>query len=264
MTIVLKIGGSIFNKSASLINDLKNLDEPFILVHGGAAESTKLAEELGIETKTITSPSGFTSRYTTKEQIEVFEMVVAGKINKTLVIELQKNGINAIGLSGIDGKLLLAEKKVTRSQENGKIKIIKDDYTGKIEKVNKKLLEMLIENEFVPVIAPLALSKQNEPLNTDGDRAASIIAQSINSKKLVLFTDVDGYFRNFPNDFAEELSREELDECITKATSGMKRKLIAAKEALENGVKEVIIANGTAEIPISNALNGKRTVIRGE
>ncbi len=262
MTIVLKIGGSIFNKSASLINDLKNLDEPFILVHGGAAESTKLAEELGIETKTITSPSGFTSRYTTKEQIEVFEMVVAGKINKTLVIELQKNGINAIGLSGLDGGLLVGKKKVTRSQEDGKIKLVRDDYTGKVEQVNAKLLHYLIKNGFTPVIAPLTLSEDKDPLNVDGDRAAAMIAQSLNAEKLILFTDVDGYFRNYPKDFAEELSKGELEKAIENAKGGMKRKLISAKEALENNVKEVIIANGTVETPISNALNGKRTIIR--
>lgn len=258
---VIKVGGSIFGRADSLLDDLSQLKEPFVLVHGGAAESTALAEKLGVPPKFIISPSGFRSRYTDMEQIEIFKMVVAGKINKTLVAQLQKRGVNAIGLSGIDGNLLSAKKKVTRSQEEGKIKIIRDDYTGKITNVNSSLLSSLVEAGYSPLVAPISLSEEYDILNCDGDRAASMIAQSLHSERLILFTDVDGYFRNFPDDFATQLRLSELDECIKNAKSGMKRKLLSAKEALENGVNEVVIANGSIDSPVSNALTGKRTII---
>ncbi len=260
--LVIKVGGSVFTRAGNLLDDLKTLSEPFLLVHGGAAESTSVAGKLGTPPKFIVSPSGFKSRYTDKDQIEVFKMVVAGKINKTLVAELRKRGINAFGLSGIDGELLFAKKKIVRSQEGGKIKIIRDDYTGKIERVNSELLQLLTQNGYVPVIAPLTISEEADVLNSDGDRAASIIAQSLQARQLILFTDVDGYFRNFPDDFAEELKLSELDDCIKNSKAGMKRKLLAAKEALQNNVEEVIIANGSIENPISNALSGKRTLIK--
>jgi acetylglutamate/LysW-gamma-L-alpha-aminoadipate kinase len=262
MMNVIKVGGSIFSKADSLLDDLSQFREPFVLVHGGAAESTALAEKLGIPPKFITSPSGFRSRYTDREQIEVFKMVVAGKINKTLVAQLQKRGINAIGLSGVDGNLLSAKRKITRSQEEGKIKIIRDDYTGKISKVNSALLSLLVEAGYSPLIAPISLGEEHEVLNCDGDRAASMIAQSLHSERLILFTDVDGYFRNFPEGFAPTLKLSELDGCIKIAKAGMKRKLLAAKEALENGVGEVILANGSVDSPVSNALSGRRTLVR--
>jgi acetylglutamate/LysW-gamma-L-alpha-aminoadipate kinase len=262
MMNVIKVGGSIFSRADSLLDDLSQLKEPFVLVHGGAAESTALSETLGIPPKFITSPSGFRSRYTDREQIEVFKMVIAGKINKTLVAQLQKRGVNAIGLSGVDGNLLSAKRKVTRSQEGGKIKIIRDDYTGKIASVNSSLLSSLVEAGYSPLVAPISLSEEHDVLNCDGDRAASMIAQSLNSERLILFTDVDGYFRNFPDDFAPELKLSELDGCIKDAKAGMKRKLLSAKEALENGVGEVILANGSIESPLSNAIDGKRTLIR--
>lgn len=259
--IVIKLGGSMFSRMENLLDDLKGLVEPFILVHGGAAESTAIAEKLGTPPRFITSPSGFKSRHTDYEQIEIFKMVVAGKINKTIVAELRRRGINAIGLTGVDGGLLQAEKKITRSQEGNKVKMIRDDYTGKVGNVNVDLLNQLIGNGYVPVIAPLSISKEFEVLNCDGDRAASKIAQCVHAKRLMLFTDVDGYFRNFPHDLAGRLELSELDECIENASAGMKRKLIAAKEAIINNVNEVIIANGTVEKPISNAVWGKRTTI---
>lgn len=258
---VIKIGGSIFSRADSLLDDLAGLGEEFILVHGGAAESTALAEKLGIPPKFITSPSGFRSRYTDKEQIEVFKMVVAGKINKTLVALLRRRGVNALGLCGVDGGLLSARRKVTRSQVGDKVLMIRDDYTGKIEKVNSGLLLSLIQAGYAPVVAPLALSGEHEVLNCDGDRAASMIAQAAGSERLILFTDVDGYFRSYPDDFAPQLKLSELDGCIANAKGGMKRKLLAAKEALEGGVGQVIIANGGTDKPVSNALSGRRTLI---
>ncbi len=262
--LVVKIGGSIFNEIDKLAEDLASLSGTgLIVVHGGAAETTRVAEKMGKQQRFITSASGFKSRYTDRETMEIFEMVVAGKINKEIVAALRKKGVNALGLCGVDGGLLRASKKILKAVgEDGKEKMIRDDYTGKIESVNTELLRVLINNGYVPVVAPIALSQEFELLNTDGDRAAAMLARSVGAEKLVMLTDVDGYYENFPNGLVKEMRAVDLPAHIQKATGGMKRKLLAAKEAIEGGVREAIIANGKKEKPVTGALAGNGTVIR--
>ncbi len=257
--IVVKIGGSIFGREEKLLADIASLGQQIILVHGGAAETTKLAEKIGVPVQYITSPDGFKSRHTTREMMDIFLMAVGGKINKTLVARLQKLGVNAVGICGMDGRMLLARRKILTSIEDGKTKMVRDDYTGKIEKANANLLQALLGGGFTPVVAPITLSEESEPLNSDGDRTAAMIAVAVGAQKLVLLTDVDGYFANFPNDFVPNMNAGEIENAMKTATGGMKRKLLAAKEAIAGGVSEVILANGQNDAPLSAALNGAGT-----
>ncbi len=258
--LVIKIGGSVFGKLNAVVSDIASLKEQIVLAHG-AAETTKVAERLGMKVEYIQSPEGFKSRRTTKEMMDVYLMASGGKMNKTLVARLQKEGVNAVGLCGVDGAMFRAKRKILTHVENGKSRIIRDDYTGKIEKIDAKLLRMLLGNGYVPVVAPITLSEDFEPLNSDGDRIAAMIASTLGAEKLLLFTDVDGFFANFPHDLVPRMTAGEIDERMKKATGGMKRKLVAAKEALAGGVTEVIIANGMKDAPISDALNGSGTHI---
>jgi acetylglutamate/LysW-gamma-L-alpha-aminoadipate kinase len=140
-----------------------------------------LGEALGAPPKFITSPSGYTSRYTDRRTLEIFLMAVNGKLNSLLVEQLQRLGVPAFGLSGMDGGLLQATRKdAIQSMENGKRKVIRDDYTGKIERVNAALLNLLLDAGYLPVIAPLAISEKGEALNVDADRAAAMIAAAGN------------------------------------------------------------------------------------
>ena len=112
--IIIKIGGSVVDDlHSSTISDIKKISEQegVVIVHGGGNEVTKVCKQLGKEPKFITSPSGIKSRYTDKETAEIFTMVMSGRINKTIVRMLQQNGINAVGLSGVDGKLIQADRK---------------------------------------------------------------------------------------------------------------------------------------------------------
>ena len=265
--IVIKIGGSIgtlADAPTRLAQDIAALsgEYDFVIVHGGASQTTCLSERLGITPKFITSPSGVKSRYTDAEAIKIFTMALRGEINANLVLALQSAGVNAVGLCGIDGRLLQAKQKIVISvDEQGRQKILRDDFTGKVEKVNAELLRALLSSGHVPVIASLALGENNQPLNTDGDRAAAAIASALQAERLILMTDVDGYFRHFPNDLALSLARPELVECMKNASGGMKRKLLASGEALDGGVPEAIIGNGTKPSPISSALAGAGTHI---
>ncbi|MFH1094795.1 MAG: [LysW]-aminoadipate kinase [Candidatus Micrarchaeota archaeon] len=265
--IVIKIGGSIgtlADAPAQLARDIAALSSQysFIIVHGGASQTSRLSERLGIQPQFITSPGGIKSRYTNVEAIKIFTLALRGEINANLVLSFQAAGVNAVGLSGIDGRLLEAKQKTVISVDGqGRQKIIRDDFTGKVERVNGELLRSLLAGGYTPVIASLALGESSQPLNTDGDRAAAAIAREMRARKLVLMTDVDGYFRHFPNDLAPALSRSELDECMKNASGGMKRKLLASGEALDGGVPEAVIANGTKENPVSLALGGAGTHI---
>ncbi len=266
-TIVVKLGGTEGVDFSAICRDAAGLigtGERLVLVHGGSAEANGLGEALGQPPKMITSPSGYTSRYTNRATLEIFAMAVNGKVNTLLVEQLQSLGVNAFGLSGVDGRLLQATRKAAvQSVENGKRIMIRDDYTGKIEQVNVPLLDTLLAGGYTPVIAPMAVSSVGEALNVDADRAAAMVAAALKAQTLVLLTAVPGLMRNFPDEstLIHQLSVAQMPSALESAQGRMKKKVLGAEEALNGGVGRVIIADGRVENPISGALAGKGTVI---
>ena len=263
--ITIKIGGSVVdNLHPTTISDIKKfVKQGVVLVHGGGKEVTKVSKELGKEPKFVVSPGGIKSRYTDKETAEIFTMVMSGKINKTIVGMLQKNGINAIGLSGIDGKIIQAErkKKLLIVNEKGRKQAIDGGYTGKITNVNASLLKLLLEQGYTPVISPIAISEESDFLNVDGDRAAAYVAGKIQSDKVLFLTNVDGLLMD--EKLVTSLTLQEAKAIMPKIGFGMEKKILAATEALDMGVKEALIANGQRENPISAAIaHDKCTVIQ--
>ena len=266
--VVVKLGGTegvdffaICADAAELLSQGKKL----VFVHGGSAEANALGEALGTPPKFITSPSGYTSRYTDRKTLEVFLMAVNGKVNSLLTEQLHGLGIKAFGLSGMDGGLMVAARKdAIQSVENGKRKIIRDDYTGKIETVNSQLLLALLDMGYLPVIAPVAVSQVGEALNVDADRAAAMVAAALKAETLILLTAVPGLMEKFPDEstLIKQLPQTKLPAALEMAQGRMKKKVLGAEEALQGGVSKVIIADGRVEKPISNALSGNGTVIQ--
>ena len=265
--IVVKIGGASGVDFEHICKDIAQLvseGKKVIVVHGGSAETNEISTQLGFPPRFLTSVSGYTSRYTDRTTLEIFAMVTAGKINSLLVEKLQKMGVNAFGLSGIDGRLMVAKRKTAlRVIENGKQKIIRDDYTGKIEEVNADLLFSLIENGLVPVIAPIAISYESDILNTDADRAAAMVAAAVKAETLVLLTNVPGLLRKFPdeNTLIKKIDKKTLESYMDLAEGRMKKKVLGAQESLDLGVQSVIFADGRVKNPLSNALQGNGTLI---
>jgi len=269
MLLVIKLGGSILKEGASnsLITDLEELTQQHrvVLVHGGGVEVTEIASKLGKEQKFVLSPEGFRSRYTDKETIEIYTMVMAGKLNKQIVLALQSQNIAAIGLSGLDASLLRAERKLKliTVDERGRKKVIDGGYTGKITQVNTELLTLLLEKGYVPVITPIALSQNSEPLNVDGDRTAAIIAGALRADKLIMLTDVEGLL--LKDKCIKTITPPEVKEVLPKIGGGMSTKLHASLEALNQGVTEVLVTSGTINQPLTSALNYRvGTVIKNE
>ena len=269
MLLVIKMGGSILKEGASneLILDLKEVikTNQVVLVHGGGAEVTEIASKLGKEQKFIMSPEGFRSRYTDKETIEIYTMVMAGKMNKQIVLALESQGLPAVGLTGLDAAILKAERKTRLIvvDERGRKKVIDGGYTGKITQVNAELLTLLLEKGYIPVVTPIALSQDNEPLNVDGDRTAAFVSGALKADKLVLLTDVEGLI--LKGERVPKIAATEVKEVLSKIGGGMSTKVHAGLEALNQGVKEVLVTSGSVKQPITSALNHKvGTVITSE
>ena len=266
--IVVKVGGSKGIDLDAFCRDLANCIKAgadIILVHGGSHETNLLSERLGKPPRFVTSVSGVESRYTDRETLEIFTMVYVGKVNKYIVEQLQRLGVNAVGLSGIDGRLLEGSRKeFIKVIEDGKRKVLRDDFTGKVEKVNVHLLKLLHDNGYMPIITPPAISFESEAINVDGDRAAAVLAAALAAEKLIILSNVPGLLRNVDDESSliAEIRRDQIDRYADFAKGRMKKKVMGAAEALRDGVKEVIFADARVEDPITRALEGRGTVIR--
>ena len=265
--IVVKMGGAAGVNLEAISADVAALvkqGQRIVLVHGGSDETNRLSEQLGHPPRFVTSPSGFTSRYTDRATLEVFAMVTAGKINTLLVEALQRQGVNALGLSGVDGRLMEARRKeAIRAVENGKVRVLHDDHTGTIQTVNADLLRLLIGAGYTLVVAPLAISPEGVALNVDADRAAAILAGALRADSLILLTNVPGLMRQFPDEstLIPHLERARLEDSLSFAQGRMKKKVLGASEALDHGVGRVIFADGRVAEPVQRALAGQGTVI---
>ena len=264
MTIVVKIGGSNGVATTNIVCEIAQCvadGQRIVVLHGGSDLTNTLSERLGHPVRMITSPGGMVSRYTDSETLSIYAMAVAGQINTDLVASLQRQGVNALGLAGVDGRLLLARRKsaIRSVTPDGRVQILREDYTGQIEHVNDALLGQLLDVGYTPVIAPLALSMDGERLNVDGDRAASAVAVALHADALVIMTNVPGLLAN-PEDQASVINTiptDQLADYVQYAHGRMRKKLLGAQEALQNGVPRVCIGSNS----LLDVLDGAGTVI---
>lgn len=267
--IVVKIGGSEginYDFIADDIAALVKAGQPLIMIHGGSALTNKVAEQLGHPPQFVTSISGFTSRRTDRRTLEIFEMVYCGQMNKGLVEKLQQRGVNALGLSGLDGRIWEGPRKDSiKIIQNGRRLVIRDDYTGKVEKVNTPLLQALLAAGVVPVLTPPAASYEGEAINVDGDRAAAATAAAFQAETLLILSNVPGLLERFPDETSliRHIPRAKIDQFMSVAEDRMKKKVMGAQEALAQGIGRVIFGDGRVEQPVRRALAGAGTVIGG-
>jgi [amino group carrier protein]-L-2-aminoadipate/L-glutamate 6-kinase len=236
-----------------------------ILVHGGSHLTNEVATALGRPPQFVTSPSGYTSRLTDRTALQIFEMVYCGRVNKDLVERLQRRGINAIGLSGIDGRLWQGpRKKAIRVVEDGRMRIVRDNLTGRVEAVNTGLLNDLLQAGMLPVLTPPAISYEGEAMNVDGDRAAAATAVALGASELIILSNIPGLLRDFPDETSliPCLDRADIAAVSQTAAAGrMRIKLLGAEEALAGGVWRVVLGDARGSRPVQNALAGAGTVI---
>ncbi len=264
--IVIKMGGAQGVNLPAVCSDVADLVKrgtEVVFVHGGSHETNELTTQLGLTPRFITTVTGFSSRYTDRKTLEIFAMATA-KVNLILVEQLRKAGVDAVGLSGVDGGLLCAKRnEAIKIVENGKRLVIRDDFTGKIESVNGALLRSLLSNGLTPVIQPLAISEAGDALNVNADRAAAMVAGALGAEQLILLTNVPGLLSSFPDETSliPHIDRKAVDSALGLAEGRMKKKVLGAIEALDQGVGKVVFADGRIEHPLLGALEGKGTVI---
>ncbi|MFL5625362.1 MAG: [LysW]-aminoadipate kinase [Ktedonobacteraceae bacterium] len=264
MTLVVKIGGSAGVTTMNIVHEIALCvaeGQRIVVLHGGSDLTNTLSERLEHPVRMITSPGGMVSRYTDSASLSIYAMAVAGQINTELVACLQQQGVNALGLTGVDGRLLLARRKsVVRSvNPEGRIHVLRDDYTGRVEQVNAALLLQLLDAGYTPVIAPLALSWEGERLNVDGDRAAAAVAVALKADTLVIMTNVPGLLTNPGDDttLIRTILAEHLPDSMKYAQGRMRKKLLGAQEALQGGVPRACIGSTS----LLSVLNGAGTTI---
>jgi acetylglutamate/LysW-gamma-L-alpha-aminoadipate kinase len=193
-------------------------------------------------------------------------MVYRGKINTSIVEQLRALGVDAVGLSGIDGGLWRGKRKDTiRAIEDGRTVIIRDDLTGTVDAVDTRLLRLLLDDARVPVLTPPAISHDGVAMNVDADRAAARTAAALGAHELLLLSNVPGVLRD-PRDPASLIPSVANSgiESVRKAAQGrMMNKVLAAEEAIIGGVARVVIGSANGEAPIASARAGSGTVFEG-
>ena len=265
--IVIKVGGGKDLNIDAVVADLvalRTAGHDLLLVHGGAETTNEVAAALGHPPEFVTSESGYVSRRTDRRTLEIFEMVYCGQLNKMWVEKLQRAGLNAVGLSGLDGRIFEGKRKdKLRVRINGKRMVLRDDWTGTVERVNTELLQLLLKAGYFPVLTPPGASDQGEAINVDGDRAAAMVAAAFQADALIILSNVPGLLRNFPDESSliAEIPRAKAEEFMQFAQGRMMKKVMGAVEAVAEGVQKVIFADGRIDAPVTKALQGGGTQI---
>lgn len=221
-----------------------------VIVHGGGPQIGEYLNKMAIKSSFIDG-----HRVTDETTMDIVEMVLAGKVNKEIVATINQHGGQAVGLSGKDGHLITARKLKLVSNTHNKAdsadnppEIIDIGMVGEVVSVNNRVLKSLMDNQFIPVIAPVGVGKKNETYNINADLVAGHIASSLKSRKLILLTDVEGVIDGHGNLIAS-LNVEDVRNMIANGdiTGGMIPKLQCCLKALESGVEKAHIINGTKE-----------------
>ncbi|MGB9755501.1 MAG: acetylglutamate kinase [Desulfurella sp.] len=236
-TFVVKYGGSAmindelkmaFSKDMTL---LKFVGINPIIVHGGGSEIGGTLKQLDITTK---FHKGL--RITDEKTMEVVVMVLAGKVNKEIVLNINHYGGKAVGLSGVDGNIIKARKMLLEDVDLGLV--------GDVEKINPDILINLSKNGYIPVVSPIGFDDSGNRYNINADTVASSIAIALQAEKLIYVSDVDGIMDK-NNKLISEIKIKDIDQMIDSVlTGGMIPKVLSARQAIENGVKKVHIING--------------------
>lgn len=237
---IIKVGGKIVEDAKrlqQLLNDFSQLTGHKLLVHGGGRLATQMATQLGIESKMITG-----RRITDEATLRVVTMVYAGLVNKNIVAQLQKLGINAIGLTGADMNVIQAQKRPIETIDYG--------FVGDVNKVNEKALKECLKQKIVPVMSPLSHDGEGNLLNTNADTIASEIAKALSPHfkvKLIYCFEKKGVLLNPEDDDSvlSRLNRKEIEKYIQQGVikDGMLPKIENALKAVECGVEQVVITS---------------------
>ena len=261
---IIKVGGGSKINLEGVVADLATLEESYVVVLGANALRDGLAERIGHQKIQLTSVSGYTSVYSDAEAIDLIMMAYSGLKNRRFVELCQRNDINAVGLTGLDGRLIQGRRnKGIKVRENGKT-LIKRDFSGKPESVNSSLLTMLLKGGYRPVISIPIVDEQGFAINSENDDIVVVLQNALQADKVVQLIEAPGFLEDKADEqsMLSTLSVTELENREAAVEGRMKRKILALRRLFDAGASEVIIADGRTEHPVLNALAGKGTAIQ--
>lgn len=269
-TVVIKYGGNAMVDEAlkdSFARDivlLKHVGINPVVVHGGGPQIGELLKRIGKQSEFVEG-----MRVTDEETMDVVEMVLGGLVNKEIVNNINQHGGKAVGLTGKDGELIRAKKlKITRnSPELDAPEIIDIGHVGEVDKINTRIVDMLINDDFIPVIAPIGVGDDGASYNINADLVAGQLAATLHAEKLMLLTNIPGLLDKNEN-LLTGLTADMVDELIEDGTiyGGMLPKISAALSAVQAGVKSAHIIDGRVEHAVLLEIftdEGVGTLIKG-
>ncbi len=261
--VIVKIGGGKSINVEGIARSLAASNHPTLVVLGANAARDELAEKLAVPTRTLQSISGYDSVYSDQDAIDVIMMSYAGLCRNRFVETCQRLGVNAIGLSGLDGRLVEGRRnRGIRVRESNKM-LIKRDYSGKPVKVNARLLKWLLDEAYTPVISIPIIDADGVAINADNDNIIIALHRELQAERIYQFIEAPGLLaeRDDPKSLIKSLDASDLGEREDQASGRMKRKLLALGQLFKEGATQVIIADGRVDSPMAEALAG--TVITG-
>ncbi|MFW5636110.1 MAG: acetylglutamate kinase [Thermodesulfobacteriota bacterium] len=243
--VVVKIGGAKAVDPAGAVGDVAHLvanGRRVVVVHGGGPQISKVLEQMGIASRFVRG-----MRLTDAPTMDVVEMVLGGKVNKSIVAQINRQGGRAVGLSGKDGRLIQAQKMhiVHQEDETKPPEIIDPGLVGEVTRVDPTVINTLTARGFIPIIAPVGTGESGETYNINADLVAGKIAQALSAGRFILLTDVDGVLDK-EGELISSIDAATIQRMVEEGSisGGMIPKIEHALEALQNGVGKTHIING--------------------
>ena len=264
--LVLKIGGSVRDPEGLLqdVAETVAAGDRVVLVHGASRDLNDLSTRLGHPPRMVESGRGDVTRFTDSTTMDHFLMAYAGLANKRIVERLRQLGVNAVGLSGLDGGIVQGKRRPNlRVVEDRRARVLHDNFVGSIERVDTALLSLLLERGYTPVLTPPIAAEDGTAINVDGDRLAAEIAIALRADALFIFADTAGILRDPDDESTLVPALTESDVDALGLSGRVRPKLQATLRAAERGVRDVRIADGRGERPLHAAAAGGGTSVGG-
>ena len=267
--ILVKLGGSAGIDVNLTLDDLAEIwpGQRILFIHGANAQLDEFIASQGKTPTLVTSSTGQVSRFTDQSVMDDMLAIYAGRANKRLVEGFQARGVNAVGITAMDGGVARGKRKdALRIVENGKPKILRGDYAGSLTEIDPTLPLLLLDNGFFPVITPPAVSVNGEAINVDGDKLALQMALAVRAHTLVFLSNTAGLLAdvNDPDSLIREIDVSDpasVERAMNAAAGRMKKKVQAGVGAVEAGIPRVIFGDARRARPVSQALAGNGTAV---
>lgn len=262
--IIVKIGGGAAINLQGIVAGLAELDEPFVLIAGANALRDLLAKALGKPKKIITSASGYSSVFSDQDALDIMMMAYAGLRNKRLVELCQQSGINAVGLSGLDGRLVQGRRnRGIRVRKGEKLRLLRD-FSGKPRNINFKLLLLLLDNGYTPVLSVPIIDENGFAINSENDDIVALLQAGLQARMVIQLIEAPGLLSNAEDagSLISSMDADELEAIEASVEGRMKRKIFALRKLFKTTKTTVVITDGRTANPIADALSGKGTRIQ--